>query len=59
MVCWHEEHSRLIERIEGRSAGAAVALMRKHLQHVEQSLKLGRANDGKFDLRAIYAPAAD
>lgn len=56
MMCWHDDHAVFLKLLEGNRASQAVALMRKHLSHVEQSLDLRQRPDKRFDLRAIYAP---
>ncbi len=56
MSCWHDEHGQFITHLENRAAGPASVLMRKHLQHVEESLALDRPPHTPFDLRKIYAP---
>jgi DNA-binding GntR family transcriptional regulator len=56
MMCWHDDHAVFLKLLETNRVKPAVALMRKHLEHVEQSLDLERRPDTRFDLRAIYAP---
>jgi DNA-binding GntR family transcriptional regulator len=56
MMCWHDDHAVFIKLLETNRVNPAVALMRKHLAHVQQSLDLERRQDTRFDLRAIYAP---
>ena len=56
MMCWHDDHFVFLKLIEGNRINQAVALMRKHLGHVEESLNLDQGSDSRFDLRAIYAP---
>jgi len=56
MMCWHDDHSVFLKLLEGNRITQAVALMRKHLAHVEESLNLDQGPDNRFDLRAIYAP---
>jgi DNA-binding GntR family transcriptional regulator len=58
MSCWHDDHGLFIRHLEARNAAPAVALMRKHLQDIEESLALDKPSPAPFDLRAIYAPAA-
>ncbi len=58
MMCWHDDHAVFVKLLEKRSINRAVALMRKHLAHVEESLDLERRPETRFDLRAIYAPDA-
>jgi len=57
MMCWHDDHSVFLKLVEGNRVSQAMALMRKHLAHVEESLDLDRRIDSRFDLRAIYAPS--
>jgi DNA-binding GntR family transcriptional regulator len=56
MMCWHDDHSIFLKLLEGNRINQAVALMRRHLAHVEASLDLDQRPDSRFDLRAIYAP---
>jgi DNA-binding GntR family transcriptional regulator len=56
MMCWHDDHSVFLKLLEGNRINQAVAMMRRHLSHVEESLDLDQKADGRFDLRAIYAP---
>ena len=56
MMCRHDDHSTFIKLLEGNRINQAVALMRKHLAHVEASLDLEQRPDKRFDLRVIYAP---
>lgn len=56
MMCWHDDHAVLLKLLEGNKASQAVTLMRKHLDHVEQSLDLQQHPGKRIDLRAIYAP---
>lgn len=56
MVCWHDDHGGFIKLLEKRRIAPAVAFMRKHLSHVEESLNLDVRKDKPFDIRAIYAP---
>jgi len=56
MSCWHDDHGLLMKHFETHNVGPATALMRKHLQDIEESLDLDRAQSAAFDLRAIYAP---
>ncbi len=58
MSCWHDDHGLFIKHLEGRAVSPAVALMRKHLLHIEESLNLDKTPPAPFDLRAIYSPAA-
>jgi DNA-binding GntR family transcriptional regulator len=58
MSCWHEDHGALIELLEHRRVGPAVALMRRHLAHVEESLNFNLRGRASLDLRKIYAPAS-
>ena len=54
MSCWHEDHRAMLKHLEQHRAAAAVALMRRHLANVEESLDLNRRRNERFDLRAIY-----
>ena len=56
MMCWHDDHAVFIKLLETNQVNPAVALMRKHLTHIEESLDLDQRPDKRFDLRAIYAP---
>jgi DNA-binding GntR family transcriptional regulator len=56
MMCWHDDHAVFIKLLETNRVAPAVALMRKHLAHVQESLDLEQRPDTRFDLRAIYAP---
>ncbi|HUN96488.1 MAG TPA: FCD domain-containing protein, partial [Bradyrhizobium sp.] len=56
MSCWHDDHGQFIKHLETHAVTPAVTFMRKHLQHVEESLNLGKRKPSRFDLRAIYAP---
>lgn len=56
MMCWHDDHSVFLKLLEGHRVNQAVAMMRRHLSHVEQSLDLDQRPGKRFDLRAIYAP---
>lgn len=56
MSCWHDDHGLLIKHPEARATAPAVALMRKHLLHIEESLNLDKPPPAPFDLRAIYSP---
>jgi DNA-binding GntR family transcriptional regulator len=58
MICWHDDHVVFLKHLEANRVAPAVSLMRRHLAHVEESLDLGQRPDRRFDLRAIYAPAA-
>ena len=58
MSCWHDDHDLLIKHLEARAAAPAVALMRKHLLHIEESLDLDKPAPAPFDLRAIYSPSS-
>ena len=57
MSCWHDDHGLLIKHLEARATAPAVALMRKHLLHIEESLDLDKPPPAPFDLRAIYSPS--
>jgi DNA-binding GntR family transcriptional regulator len=57
MMCWHDDHSVFLKLLESNRINQAVALMRRHLSHVEESLDLDQRPDKRFDLRAIYAPS--
>lgn len=56
MMCWHDDHAVFVKLLETNRVNPAVALMRKHLAHVQESLDLEQRPDARFDLRAIYAP---
>ncbi len=56
MSCWHDDHGDFIRLLEAHKVQAAVALMRKHLLHVEESLNFDSHARGPLDLRRIYAP---
>ena len=56
MICWHDDHAVFLKLLESNKAAQAVALMRKHLSDVQQSLDLQQRPKKRFDLRAIYAP---
>jgi DNA-binding GntR family transcriptional regulator len=56
MICWQEDHLLFIKHLEARASAPAVALMRKHLLHIEKALNFDLAGRGPFDLRAIYSP---
>ncbi len=56
MICWHDDHGSFVDLLEGRRIAPAVALMRKHLTHVEESLNFDQRAGGALDLRKIYAP---
>jgi DNA-binding GntR family transcriptional regulator len=58
MSCWHGDHGALIELLENRRVGPAVALMRRHLSHVEESLNFDDRGRAPLDLRKIYSPAS-
>ena len=57
MVCWHDDHRTFLRHVEANRAASAVASMRRHLTHVEESLDLHQRPGRRFDLRAIYATA--
>jgi DNA-binding GntR family transcriptional regulator len=56
MSCWHDDHRQFIRFLEDGAVAAAVTLMRKHLQHIEESLDLDRPPTRQLDLVSIYAP---
>jgi DNA-binding GntR family transcriptional regulator len=58
MSCWHDDHGHFIRHLEARAGAPAVALMRRHLLHIEESLNLDSARRELFDLRAVYAPSS-
>lgn len=57
MSCWHDDHALLIRHLETRSVAPAVALMRRHLTHIEENLNFDTATREPFDLRSIYVPS--
>lgn len=57
MSCWHDDHGLFIRHLEARAIAPAVALMRKHLTHIEESLNLEKTAPEPFDLRTIYSPS--
>ncbi|MDB5967329.1 MAG: hypothetical protein JWQ72_3829 [Polaromonas sp.] len=54
MVCWHDDHHKLIEHLRAHQPKKAVDLMRRHLDDLEESLDLDRKMGRKTDLRAIF-----
>ena len=54
MVCWHDDHQKLIGHLRAQQPKRAVDLMRRHLDDLEESLDLGRKISSKTDLRAIF-----
>ncbi len=54
MVCWHDDHHKLIEHLRAHQPKKAVDLMRRHLDDLEESLDLDRKISSKTNLRAIF-----
>ena len=54
-TCLADEHSEIIDAIAHRDVARAEALMLKHLDHIERSLKLEPSN-AEVDLEAIFNP---
>jgi DNA-binding GntR family transcriptional regulator len=54
MGCWHDDHGKLIECLRSHQTKKAVDLMRRHLDHLEESLDLDRKITDKLNLRTIF-----
>jgi DNA-binding GntR family transcriptional regulator len=54
MVCWHDDHHKLIEHLRAHRTKRAIDLMRRHLDDLEESLDLDRKISKKTNLRAIF-----
>jgi DNA-binding GntR family transcriptional regulator len=54
-ACPHEEHGELTDAIEERDVARASALMVKHLEHVEASLRLVGEQSPEVDLQEVFA----
>lgn len=54
LVCWHDDHHKLIEHLRAHQPKRAVDLMRRHLDDLEESLDLDRKMSSKTDLRTIF-----
>ena len=54
MVCWHDDHHKLIEHLRAHQPKRAVDLMRRHLDDLEESLDLDQKISKKTNLRAIF-----
>jgi DNA-binding GntR family transcriptional regulator len=57
LSCWHDDHGALVRLLRAHRAKPAVELMRKHLDHLEESLNLEEKPRAKPDLRTIFRPA--
>jgi DNA-binding GntR family transcriptional regulator len=53
--CPYDEHSGIIDAIEGRDPDRASALMLDHLDHVEHSLDLSPPGEDDVDFAAVFA----
>jgi DNA-binding GntR family transcriptional regulator len=58
LSCWHDDHGDLVKLFRAHRARQAVELMRKHLDHLEESLNLEDKPRPKSDLRTIFRPSA-
>lgn len=58
LSCWHDDHGDLVKLLRAHRARQAVELMRKHLDHLEESLNLEDKPKAKPDLRTIFRPSA-
>jgi DNA-binding GntR family transcriptional regulator len=56
LSCWHDDHGALVRLLRAHRARPAVELMRKHLDHLEESLNLEGKPRAKPDLRTIFRP---
>ena len=54
MGCWHDDHAKLVGHLRAHRVQRAVGLMRMHLDHLEESLDLGKQAKAQTDLRAIF-----
>jgi DNA-binding GntR family transcriptional regulator len=52
-ACPNDEHSRLLDAIEGGQKKAAMALMLEHLRHIENSLDLHEEEEPEPDLAEV------
>jgi DNA-binding GntR family transcriptional regulator len=57
LSCWHDDHGDLVKLLRTHRAKPAVELMRKHLEHLEESLNLEGKPKSKTDLRTIFRPS--
>lgn len=50
--CWHEDHVRLVDLLAEGATEAAADLMERHLQSIENALRLSEPQRDNLDLRA-------
>ena len=58
LMCWHDDHGAIVKLIRAHRPKPAVALMQRHLDHLEESLNLNGNARAKADLRTIFRPGA-
>jgi DNA-binding GntR family transcriptional regulator len=56
LSCWHDDHGQIVKHLRARRTRPAIELMRKHIDHLEESLDLERKPGARLDLRAIFRP---
>jgi DNA-binding GntR family transcriptional regulator len=52
-ACPNDEHNRLLDAIEAGDTGLATQLMREHLQHIENAMRLDRHDEAEIDLAEV------
>lgn len=52
-ACPNDEHNRLLDAIEARDIPLATQLMREHLHHIENAMRLDRHEDADIDLAEV------
>lgn len=54
-ACPHDEHTAIVDALEAQDADKACALMVKHLEHVENTLRLEMPTDTEVDFDALFS----
>ena len=52
-ACPNDEHKRLLDAIEAGDTALATELMREHLHHIENAMRLDRHDDAEVDLAEV------
>jgi len=52
-ACPNDEHNRLLDAIEACDTSLATHLMREHLQHIENAMRLDRHEESEIDLAEV------
>ncbi|MDQ0473408.1 GntR family transcriptional regulator [Labrys wisconsinensis] len=58
LACWHEHHETLIRHCGEREVEAAVALMRHHIEELQDGLALDRRRPVAFDMLGVFGETA-